>query len=93
MVAQPVASQEDQLFDALREVFEMNDTDALEISKRAACLIANYVADQGALSKGGVFVSEALARIAEMQNELDQLSQHLREFSTVIEPAEPAILH
>ena len=90
MVVEPAASQEDQLFDALREVFKMNDIDALGISKRAACLIANFVADQGALSEGGVFVSEALAQLSEMQVELDQLSQHLREFS---QSKQPVLLH
>ncbi len=71
---------EERLFDALGEVFELDQEDALDVSKQAACLIASFVADVGALSGNQLAVCAALARINEMQVELAQLTDHLTEY-------------
>lgn len=71
---------EDRLFNALGDVFRMEPEQALQTSKEAACLIACFVADIGAVSRTTHSIDAALARIQEMQLELAELSQHLEEF-------------
>ncbi|MEL7105603.1 MAG: hypothetical protein AAGM21_06765 [Pseudomonadota bacterium] len=75
---------EERLFDALGEVFELEQEEALDVSKRAACSIASFVADVGALSGSPVMVSTALARIQEIQVELTQLTEHLVEIKSEV---------
>ena len=85
MAHQFVSGPEERLLDALGEVFKLDQKNALAVSKRATCLIANFLADAGALSGSPEAISVALARIHEMQMELEQLSDHLIEYKEVVE--------
>ena len=71
---------EDRLFDALQAVFKMEQSDALDISLRAACQIASFVADVGVMRGNPGAVDVALDRIDEMQVELSGLANHLQDF-------------
>ena len=80
MLGQVDSRPEDRLFDALGAIFELEPSVALEISKMAACQIAAYVADVGAISREEGAIDNALNRIAEMQDELAVLSTQLTHF-------------
>ncbi len=79
MQPQNRSNPEDRLFDALGEIFEFEPSTALEISKRAACQIAAFVADMGACSDQAKLLDVALGRIAEMRIELEVLDTQLAE--------------
>ena len=73
-------SAEDRLFDALREVFALDQFVALEVSRRAACQIASFVADVAVLSDHEHASDIAIERIEEMRFELSALHEHLVNF-------------
>ena len=76
-------NSEEKLFDALGEVFRADPSAALEISKRAACQIAAFVADVGAVSERGNYLDIARNRIAEMRVELEALDDQLAELAAI----------
>ena len=71
---------EERLFDALRQVFALDQFVALEISRRAACQIASFVADVAVLSDKEHVSDFAIERIEEMRFELSALHEHLHSF-------------
>ena len=68
------------MFEALHDVFALDQFIALEVSRRAACQIASFVADVAVLSDQEQASDFAIERIEEMRFELTALYEHLVTF-------------